>query len=250
MKRSLVLLYGVFSYFTFLLTFIYFAGFLANMGVPKSVDSGPPTGLAYALLINTGLIGLFAIQHTIMARPWFKKWWNRFLPNYLERSTFVLIAGSILLMIFAFWKPIPTIVWNVENPLGRALAYGFFLLGWVLVVHSSFLINHFDLFGLRQVYLFYRNRAYSPVPFKGHSLYKRVRHPMMLGFIITLWATPTMTVGHLLFSLELTLYIFMGLKFEERDLMRHYGRDYLEYRKKTSMVIPSFRKDKTSSGAG
>lgn len=238
MERILVLLYGISCYLIFFLTFLYSVGFVGNLIVPKSIDSGVPASLVQALLINVLLLGIFAVQHSVMARPAFKRWWTQFVPQAVERSTYVLFSSLALLLLFWLWQPMPEAVWNVESTLGQNALWALFWIGWGLVLISTFLISHFDLFGLRQVWLNLKGRSYTPLDFKAPLLYGFVRHPIMLGFIIAFWATPHMTVGHLLFAFVTTAYILIALQFEERDLVAFYGATYEEYRRKVSMIIP------------
>ena len=197
MGRAVTFVYGVLAYGVFFVVFLYMIGFVGNVVVPKSVDSGVPAPLGQALLVNLALVGLFAVQHSVMARPAFKSWWTRIVPKPVERSTYVLVTSLILALLFWQWRPLPTIIWDVQHPLAAAVLTGLFFLGWATVLYSSFIIDHFDLFGLRQVYLHFRNRPYTHPPFAVRSLYRLVRHPLMVGFLVAVWATPTMTVGHL-----------------------------------------------------
>jgi protein-S-isoprenylcysteine O-methyltransferase Ste14 len=206
--------------------------------VPKSIDSGVPGSFTPSLVVDAVLLGLFAIQHSVMARPGFKKAWTRIVPHVIERSTYVLLASSLLALLFWQWRPIPEVVWSVSNSAASMVLEVIFFAGWALVLVSTFLIGHFDLFGLRQVYLYQVGKAYTTSGFKTPGLYKIVRHPIMLGFIIAFWATPQMTVGHLVFAVATTVYILIALQIEERDLTNMYGDTYTEYKRKVSMLIP------------
>jgi protein-S-isoprenylcysteine O-methyltransferase Ste14 len=212
------------------------------MVVPKGIDSGTEASLPESLTVNVILLGLFAVQHTIMARPAFKKWWTTIIPKEIERSTFVLVASLLLLLLYWQWRPMTGVIWSVENTVGAMLLNGTFWFGWLVVLLSTFMIDHFDLFGLRQVFLPLRNREYSGIKFKKIMLYKFIRHPIMLGFIIAFWATPDMTAGHLLFAATTTAYILIGLQFEEHDLRAAIGTDYEMYRKQVPMLIPFMKK--------
>lgn len=238
MGRVLAFVYGVVSYVIFFVTFLYAIGFVGNFIVPKSIDSGEPISFSQALLINVLLLGVFAIQHSVMARPAFKRWWTRFVPQPVERSTYVLLASLALILLFWQWRPLTDVVWNVENPVGHYILWAFFFLGWVTVLVGTCLINHFDLFGLRQVYLYQRGEEYTNLSFRTPFLYKIVRHPIMLGFIIAFWSTPHMTIGHLMFAIVTTAYIVIAIQLEERDILRMHGTAYEEYRKQVSMLLP------------
>lgn len=244
LSRILSFLYGIISYVIFLGSFLYAIAFVGDFWVPKTINSGPEaTSLANALLINAGLLGLFAVQHSVMARDGFKKWWTKIIPKHVERSTYVLISSLLLILLFWQWRPLPDTLWLMESGFGYYLLVALFWLGWVIVLLSTFMINHFDLFGLRQVYLHLKGEEITPIKFKEPGLYKYVRHPLMLGFIIAFWATPYMTLGHLVFAIATTGYIFVGIWFEERDLIRYHGEKYRKYRKRVRMLIPFPKKN-------
>lgn len=245
MRRIIVFAYGVIAYAVFFGTFVYAAGFVGDILVPKSIDSIPQVPFGEALLTNIVLLGIFAVQHTVMARPEFKRWLTRFVPKPAERSTYVLLASLALIALFAFWQPMGGVIWDVENPTARAALYGLFACGWGTVLVTTWLINHFDLFGLRQVWLYLRRKEYTPLRFVTPGPYKLVRHPMYIGWFLAFWATPTMTAAHLVFAIATTVYILIAIWFEERDLVKEHGRNYVDYRRRVPMLIPRLSKRRT-----
>jgi protein-S-isoprenylcysteine O-methyltransferase Ste14 len=244
MKKSIILLYGILAYVVFLIAFLYAIGFVGNIIVPKTIDSGVEPTLLKAILTNVILLSVFALQHSIMARPAFKKWFATIISPAMERSTYILLSSLALLLIYWQWQPITTIVWKIENEIVSLVITGIFFLGWLIVLLSTFMINHFELFGLAQIFDNLKNKQTANPKFQTNYLYKIVRHPIMLGFIIAFWATPTMTVGHLLFALVTTIYIFIAVKYlEEKDLRKFIGEKYETYQKEVPMIIP-FTKNK------
>lgn len=236
-NRIMTFLYGVFCYVVFLASFFYAIGFIGNLGVPKSIDSGEQMSFLKALGINTALLGLFAAQHSIMARQWFKRAWSRIVPTPVERSTYVLFSSLALLLLFWKWEPMGGVVWNVENGVGRVALYSLYAAGWAIVLAATFLINHFDLFGLRQVWLHLIGRPYRQLEFRTPGLYRYVRHPLYVGWLLVFWSAPKMTIAHLVFAVATTGYILIAIQFEERDLIRFHA-EYAEYRRRVPMLVP------------
>lgn len=237
MKRWSVLLYGVASYGLFLVTFLYLAAWMGGVFVPTTLDGPAETSLAKALAIDAVLILIFGLQHSVMARPGFKKRWTNLVPEPIERSTYVLATNAALALMFWQWRPLGGVIWNIESPTGRMVLWGLFGVGWLTVLVTTFLINHFDLFGLRQVWLFFRQRPYAHLPFVMPGPYRYVRHPLYIGWITAFWATPTMTVAHLVFAAGMTVYILIAITYEERDLTQaHSG--YAEYRRRVPKFLP------------
>jgi len=242
----LTLAYGAFSYLVFFLTFLYAIGFLGNVVVPKSLDSAATDPWPTALAINLGLLSLFAVQHSVMARQWFKRLITKVIPDEAERSTYVLASSLALILLFWQWRPLGGVIWDVQHPVGRALLLGGFAFGWTLVLVTTFVINHFDLFGLRQTWRAFRGQPQAAVGFKTPVLYRIVRHPLYVGWFFAFWSTPTMTVTHLLFAVVTTSYILVAIQFEERDLMSAHP-EYAEYRRQVPMLVPGLSHHRTAS---
>lgn len=240
MGRSIAFLYGVVAYGIFFVTFLYLVGFVGNLVVPKSIDTGVATSTGLAFLINVALIALFGVQHSVMARPGFKAHWKRYVPEAIERSTYVLIASAILILLFWQWRPMGQVIWDVQASWAVYLMWAIFFGGFGIVLLSTFIIDHFDLFGLRQVVLNLRQKTYTHRGFKVTFFYRLVRHPLYAGFILAFWGTPRMTLGHLLFAVGMTTYILIAIRYEERDLVKFHGEDYVKYRSRVPMLVPRF----------
>lgn len=241
MKPIIAFTYGTLCCLGFLATFLYGVAFLGNFGLSRAVDGAATVPLGQALLINPVLLGLFALQHSVMARPGFKRWWTQIVPQPVERSTYVLFSSLALLLLFHLWQPMGGTVWEVRDQILRGSIYSLYAGGWLLVLVSTFLINHFDLFGMRQVSLYLKGRPYTPLQFTTPGIYRYVRHPLYVGWLLTFWATPTMTAAHLVFSIATTAYILIAIQFEERDLVKAHGLDYANYRKQVPMLVPRLR---------
>ena len=235
--RITAFFYGVVCYLVSLATFAYAFGFLGNFGVSKSIDSGLKSPFVQALAINTLLLGLFALQHSVMARPWFKAAWTRIVPSSVERSTYLLFSCLALFLLFWKWQPMGGVIWNVGSGPGRLALYGLYASGWLTVLVTTFLINHFDLFGLRQVWLHLLGRTYTGIGFRTPGPYRYVRHPLYIGWLLVFWSAPVMTSAHLVFAIATTAYILIAIQFEERDLVRFHG-EYAEYRRQVPMILP------------
>jgi protein-S-isoprenylcysteine O-methyltransferase Ste14 len=248
LKRTSILIYGLVSYAVFFATFLYALGFVGNFVVPRTIDGATRVSLTSALLTDLALLLVFALQHSVMARPVFKRWITRFVPESAERSTYVLASSLALIALFALWQPLGGAIWEVNDPLGRGVLYGLFGFGWGLVLISTFLINHFDLFGLRQVWLQWVGRPYTHLKFGTPGPYRLIRHPLYLGWFFAFWATPVMTATHLLFALATTGYILIAIQLEERDLVNALGDDYRRYRERVPMIIPFLRGRRPSPG--
>jgi len=241
MKRSVIFVYGIVCYAVFLATFLYAIGFIGNLWVPKSIDSARAAPLAEALLIDLALLGLFAVQHSVMARPAFKRWWVRIVPESAERSTYTLLSSLALIALFVHWQPLGGLVWAVESAPGRAALHGAYAFGWGLLLLCTFLIDHFDLFGLRQVWVQLIGKPYRPPAFRTPWLYRQVRHPLYVGWLFIFWSTPVMSVTHLMFAIATTAYILIAIQFEERDLLAVHP-EYEAYRQRVPMLLPLLKR--------
>ena len=238
MKKIMFLWYGIISYLAFVGTMLYAIGFVGDLVVPKTIDGAPQTSLLAAVLINASLLLLFALQHSIMARPAFKQWWTLIIPKELERSSFVLLSSLFLMLVMWQWQPVGGIVWSVSNKIAIDLLHILYLAGWGIVLISTFLVNHFDMFGLRQVWMYWIGKHYSEKPYSIPGLFQMVRQLLYLGFLIAFWSTPVMTIAHLLFAVLTTLYIFTATRFEERELVTHFDDGYRNYKKWAPMLLP------------
>jgi protein-S-isoprenylcysteine O-methyltransferase Ste14 len=238
MSRIGIFAYGILSYLVFLAVFLYGIGFIGGFVTPTSLDGVPTSSLGHALTIDLSLLAAFALQHSGMARPAFKRWWKRFVPEAAERSTYVLLSSLALVALYIFWQPIGGVVWSAPSGLARNIVIGLYLFGWLLLLYTTFLIDHFDLFGLKQVWRRLSNKTYRDPVFRTPSLYKVVRHPLYIGWLMIFWAAPVMTAAHLLFALATTAYILIAIRFEERDLVSAFGNTYVDYRARTPMLIP------------
>jgi protein-S-isoprenylcysteine O-methyltransferase Ste14 len=247
-KRISIFLYGLVCYAVFFATFLYAIGFIGNFFVPRTLDGPPAESFDIALMVDLGLLGLFALQHSIMARPVFKHWLTRIVPVSAERSTYVLASSLALIAMFYWWQPLGGMVWDVTDPVARGVIWGAYAFGWLLVLVTTFLINHFDLFGLRQVWMQLVGRPYTEIGFRTPWLYRYVRHPLYVGWFFAFWAAPTMTLTHLLFAVMTTAYILIAIRFEERDLIRHLGQAYRDYKERVPMLIPFKRKQHVDGG--
>ncbi len=249
MKRWGFLIFGTGSYVLFLGVFLYAVGFVGNFAAPKTIDGPPELPFGWALAIDLSLVGLFGVQHSVMARPWFKRWWTRFVPRPIERSMYVLFTNLALVLLYWQWQPTGGTIWSVQHPWGQAVLWSVFAFGWLTVLVTTFLINHFDLFGLRQVWLYFRGEKYTPLGFVTPGPYRLVRHPLYVGWLCAFWATPTMTIAHLAFALGLTAYILIAIRYEERDLVAFHGVRYARYRQRVPMLIPRLKPDSEPNDA-
>jgi len=246
--RFLFLLYGIVAYALFLAAIVYGIGFVGDLWVPKGINDGLPGPIASAVTMDVLLLLLFALQHNVMARRWFKDWWTRFVPRPIERSTYVAVSSLILLFLYWQWRPMPEIVWQFDNRLTQAVLWALYFVGWALVFYSSFVIDHFELFGLKQVWTYYLRQEPRTALFSDRWIYGWVRHPLMLGFIIAFWSAPTMSLGRLLFAVVTTAWILVAIRIEERDLAAFLGEPYRDYQRRTSMLLPMRRLNRRDGG--
>ena len=242
LRRVAVLAYGLVCYTMFLGVFLYAMGFIIGFGVPVTLDSVPGRAFVPSVLINLGLLGLFAVQHSVMARPTFKRWWTRIVPAAAERSTYVAFSNVAMILLFLFWQPMGGLVWSAEHAWLRGVLYAVGAAGWLIVLAATFAINHFDLFGLRQVWLAFLGREYTPLRFKTPGMYGFVRHPLYFGWLLAFWGAPTMTVAHLVFAVATTAYILVAIQLEERNLVEEHGDSYRAYRRRVPMIVPSLHR--------
>ena len=241
MKKWILLTYGLVCYAGFGAISLCLAGWLGNLGVPQSIDAAPTDHFLVALVINLLLVVAFALQHSVMARPAFKRWWTQYVPEPAERSTYVLLSCVALALLIWQWRPMGGVIWEFERPSLIAFSHTMFVFGWLIVVGSSFSLNHFDLFGLRQVWLAFRGQPYQPLPFRIPGPYRLVRHPLYVGWLVVFWSTPTMTIAHLLFAAGMTAYLLIAMPLEERDLIAFHGSKYREYQQNTRRLIPKWQ---------
>ena len=243
MSRATTLLFAIVAYAIFFATFLYLICFVGDFAfVPRTVDTGTQAPLAMAVIIDLALIALFGVQHSVMARQGFKRWWTRVVPNPAERSVYVLMASAVLIVLMAFWRPIPATIWSVSNSLAANAIWAIFWIGWATVLISTFLINHFELFGLQQAWFNMLGHQAEPHKFHQPLLYKWVRHPLYLGFFLAFWAAPVMTAGHLLLAAGVSIYMLIAIRYEERDLVGYFGKDYEDYQANVGMLTPRFRR--------
>lgn len=246
MQRTVFFIYGLACHLLFLVVYAWMALFVGNFGFGylRTIDGPLEGSMLTAVLINVGLIVAFGVQHSVMARPTFKAWWTRFVPQPIERSTYVLFSNLLMILLLCLWRPMGGMVWDVSNPAGRWALHGLFAIGWIMVPAVSLLINHFDLFGTRQVWLHLRGKEYTHLPFRTPSIYKQLRHPLYVGWMIAFWATPTMTIAHLLFAAGMTAYMLIAIPFEERNLVEHFGRKYVEYKRTVGGLLPRLARER------
>lgn len=249
MSRYLIFAYGILCYTMFLGVFVYSIAFLGNLFIPNSIDAAPRVPVIQAILIDVGLLGLFAVQHSVMARPAFKRWWTKIVPEPAERATYVLFSNVAMVALFVFWEPIGGTIWSLEPGLAANLVYGLYFLGWAVLFYATLLLNHFELCGVRQVWLHLRGKPYTDIPFNEPGMYRYVRHPIYVGWLMIFWFTPVMTAAHLLFAVMTTVYILVAIQFEEKDLVDHFGDDYRSYKRRVGMLIPRVKKSEPANSS-